>query len=605
MARIPVAVTALVTLLTLVTFSVTTAVSKTPPGKAVPANTAAPSISGTVAVGSTLQASSGSWKGRNISYSFQWKRCDSSGGNCSAITGATGSSYLIGSADAGHTLRVSVTASNKNGSATATSAPSDVVPSSSYTNVALPAISGTAEAGQTLTVSNGSWSPGASSFGYAWHRCQNGSCSLSPTNANQKSYVVQSGDVGYTILAEVAPDSDWSQSADSNPTAAATGSTQPSGTFTTSLTAGGSITTPYTWTFDPGVASVAGEFWIDGTQVDKVTGSPPYTFTVPSGLVGDGTHTFGHSWDLADGTHQAPASGYTETVTNSTPPPPSGTVAFDGRAKLMNTLYSYETTYGDIGTLKQAQDPNIWACLCFMQNDISLVSDSRYGKAYKVEVPTGDANPWNWSATYQYGAGQLTKFHYTAADYGTWSYYGIAVKVPSWNGVNHLYFADIASLGYQTIQGDQVSLKLLNNGGVLSYAMQQNSGQLTQTSTGWWQGAVSYKQPFMPVTYGQWEDFVIAVKWTADNTGGVEVYARNPAQTSTFTKVFSKLNVPTYAIGSTSYSTWTVAKLQDPSTRVLDKIGLYFQQTGGESETVYESGLTRSSDLATAESTLP
>jgi hypothetical protein len=39
------------------------------------------------------------------------------------------------------------------------------------------------------------------------------------------------------------------------------------------------------------------------------------------------------------------------------------------------------------------------------------------------------------------------------------------------------------------------------------------------------------------------------------------------------------------------------------TTRVLDKIGLYFQQTG-ESETVYESGLTRSSDLAAAKSTL-
>jgi hypothetical protein len=240
-----------------------------------------------------------------------------------------------------------------------------------------------------------------------------------------------------------------------------------------------------------------------------------------------------------------------------------------------------------------------------MQNDISLVSDSRYGRAYKVAVPTGDANPWNWSADYKYGAGQLTKFHYTAADYGKWSYYGIAVKIPSWNGLDHQYFTDIASLGYQTSQGDQVAFRVRNDNGVLKYAISQNSGQLTQTSTGWYAGSTAYQQTFMPVTYGQWQDFVIAVKWTADNTGGVEVYARNPAQTSTFTKVFSKLNVPTYSIGSTSYSTWTVAKLQSSTTRVLDKIGLYFQQTGGESETVYESGLTRSSDLATAESTLP
>ena len=45
-------------------------------------------------------------------------------------------------------------------------------------------------------------------------------------------------------------------------------------------------------------------------------------------------------------------------------------------------------------------------------------------------------------------------------------------------------------------------------------------------------GAVSYKQAFLPVTFGKWQEFVIGIKWATDNTGGVEVYTRNPAQTS-------------------------------------------------------------------------
>jgi hypothetical protein len=58
---------------------------------------------------------------------MQWQRCDSSGGACSAISGASASSYSPVSADATHTLRVVVTASNAYGSAVASSNPTAVV----------------------------------------------------------------------------------------------------------------------------------------------------------------------------------------------------------------------------------------------------------------------------------------------------------------------------------------------------------------------------------------------------------------------------------------------------------------------------------------------
>ncbi len=95
----------------------------------VPANTSLPTISGTAQAGQTLSASSGSWSESPTSYVYQWQRCDSAGGNCTAIAGATSSSYAVVSADVGYTLRVAVTAANAAGSATAVSNPTAVVAS--------------------------------------------------------------------------------------------------------------------------------------------------------------------------------------------------------------------------------------------------------------------------------------------------------------------------------------------------------------------------------------------------------------------------------------------------------------------------------------------
>jgi hypothetical protein len=87
-----------------------------------PSSSAAPTISGTAQAGQTLSASNGSWTGSPTSYAYQWQDCDPTGANCSAITGAYGSSYTAQSSDVGSTLRVAVTASNSGGSATAASA---------------------------------------------------------------------------------------------------------------------------------------------------------------------------------------------------------------------------------------------------------------------------------------------------------------------------------------------------------------------------------------------------------------------------------------------------------------------------------------------------
>ena len=93
------------------------------------------------------------------------------GNNCTTISGATTSSYTLTAADAGHTIRSVVTASNLLGSGTASSNPTATVVPLPPANTAAPAVSGTAKQGQALTTTNGTWSNSPTSYNYAWQDC--------------------------------------------------------------------------------------------------------------------------------------------------------------------------------------------------------------------------------------------------------------------------------------------------------------------------------------------------------------------------------------------------------------------------------------------------
>lgn len=81
-----------------------------------PANSVLPVISGTPQVGLTLTASNGTWTNSPTGFADQWLA------NGSAISGATGSTYVPVTGNIGATITVAVTASNANGSSAATSA---------------------------------------------------------------------------------------------------------------------------------------------------------------------------------------------------------------------------------------------------------------------------------------------------------------------------------------------------------------------------------------------------------------------------------------------------------------------------------------------------
>src|SRR5579862_6839112 len=85
---------------------------------AAPSEKSMPTISGTAQENRTLTANPGSWSGTTpITFSYQWRRCDSGGNACADIAGATSQSYKVTSSDVDHTLRVFVTAKNSSGSA--------------------------------------------------------------------------------------------------------------------------------------------------------------------------------------------------------------------------------------------------------------------------------------------------------------------------------------------------------------------------------------------------------------------------------------------------------------------------------------------------------
>jgi hypothetical protein len=172
-----------------------------------PQNTSLPSISGAAHDGSTLTASKGSWANNPTSYSYQWQRCDSSGGTCQSIASATGTRYTVVGADVKQRLKVAVTATNTSGSGTATSRSTDVVTATGSTpaNTSAPAISGTFKEGNTLTVAPGGWSGApAPTFTYQWQRCDatGGACAdLGGSSAT--TYAAINADVGNTLRVKV------------------------------------------------------------------------------------------------------------------------------------------------------------------------------------------------------------------------------------------------------------------------------------------------------------------------------------------------------------------------------------------------------------------
>ncbi|MDM7855854.1 Ig-like domain-containing protein [Cellulomonas alba] len=157
--------------------------------------TAAPTVSGTAKVGSTLTTTAGTWDQDGVA-SYQWLR------NGAVITGATASTYTLVGADYGTKVasRVTFTPSTAgHGPAQATSVASATVAAAAAPVLkTAPTISGTVASNAKLTASAGTWSLSGVTASYQWLR--NGKAI---SGATAKTYAVSTVDVGKRLSVRI------------------------------------------------------------------------------------------------------------------------------------------------------------------------------------------------------------------------------------------------------------------------------------------------------------------------------------------------------------------------------------------------------------------
>lgn len=93
-------------------FSASRVVANNPPQNTSPPTYARADLASAPVIAEPLHATTGGWLGPNLSYSYEWQRCDQTGESCRPIAGATAATYTPSYQDEGSRLRVAVTARN-------------------------------------------------------------------------------------------------------------------------------------------------------------------------------------------------------------------------------------------------------------------------------------------------------------------------------------------------------------------------------------------------------------------------------------------------------------------------------------------------------------
>ena len=236
-----------------------------------------PTITGTAQVGSTLSANAGTWGPTPVTLTYQWK----AGGT--AISGATGSTFVLTAGEVGKTITVVVTGT-KTGYTTVTkeSAPTVAVTTPIGTlTTSVPTITGTARVDSTLTANAGAWGPAPVDLTYQW---KSGGTTIS--GATGTTLVVPAASLGQTITVTVTGTKTGYTTA--SQTSVATGAvvagtlTAPTPTITGSAVVGSTLTaTPGTW--GPAPVTLAYQWKAAGTNISGANGP---TFQLTAGEVG-------------------------------------------------------------------------------------------------------------------------------------------------------------------------------------------------------------------------------------------------------------------------------------------------------------------------------
>ncbi|PPF58915.1 hypothetical protein C5C13_07165 [Clavibacter michiganensis] len=148
----------------------------------------APTVTGSASVGGVLTAATGSWT-PTPAFTYQWTV------GTTAITGATGSTYTVGTADLGKTITVTITAKLAGYVTTSKTSVATAAVGKPAIASTQPVIVGDAKVGYTLRVVPGLWTP-KPSFTYVWYAND-----VKIGGATSNDFVVTTAELGKRITA--------------------------------------------------------------------------------------------------------------------------------------------------------------------------------------------------------------------------------------------------------------------------------------------------------------------------------------------------------------------------------------------------------------------
>jgi hypothetical protein len=168
-----------------------------------PTNSTPPSYTGAFKSGGTITAVPGVWADTSqpVTYTYLWQDSAAAGtyDYLSSDAALTVPEYEIG-----HTLKLTVTATDGDDDDSSISITTPVVPNVDFTNVTAPVLSGGTVVGQTLTTTDGTWSKGGLALTYDWGISfgQSGDSTTPVDNTN--THVVNNFDQNGTLNVRVS-----------------------------------------------------------------------------------------------------------------------------------------------------------------------------------------------------------------------------------------------------------------------------------------------------------------------------------------------------------------------------------------------------------------
>ena len=169
-----------------------------------PINNVLPLVSGIAKAGETLTSTNGEWTSKNdITFESVWEY--SVVANTWIPLSNSTNTLVLSESNVGQSIRFTVTAVNESGDTTVSSVATSKVVTSlvAPSNTIAPIVSGTPEIGQTLSVTNGTWTGSPTiNYTYNWKSSTDGTLFTSIGNATN-SYVITEGDVDKTFQVEV------------------------------------------------------------------------------------------------------------------------------------------------------------------------------------------------------------------------------------------------------------------------------------------------------------------------------------------------------------------------------------------------------------------